>query len=128
MIKLSCLVAVILLPFNLQGQNAHITQLEKNNIQLDSLDKSWLIENNSFLMDMSSLSKMDTTAMNRAIIEMSTKLLSNNLIDISEEEAKKKKDLITKIIHGALDYHGLEEEKMLSAMSWYNMIVREIKI
>lgn len=113
---------------SMYGQNIYIDQLEKNDVQLDSLDKNWLIDNNSFLVDMSNLAEMDTTAMNKAIIQMSTKLLSNELTDISETEAKNKKELITKIIYGALDHHGLEEEKMLSAMSWYNMIVREIKI
>ena len=54
--------------------------LEMSNIQLDSTDRVWLNENSSFLVDMTSLAKADTTAMNRAIIQMSTKLLSNNLI------------------------------------------------
>lgn len=126
--KFLLLALSIFLSVSVQGQNDYISQLEKQGIQLDSLDKNWLIDNNSFLVDMSNLVKIDTTAMNKAIIQMSTKLLSNELTDITEEEAKSNKELITEIIYGALDRHGLEEEKMLSAISWYNMIVREIKI
>gem|GEM_PF-5468915 len=81
------------------GQNTYVTQLEDYDIELDSLDKSWLTENSSFLIDMASLAKMDTTAMNRAIIQMSTKLLSNKLTEISKEESLAQKELITKIIY-----------------------------
>ena len=105
-----------------QSIDKHLLLLEESNIQLDDTDRAWLLDNSSFLIDMTSLAKMDTTAMNRAIIQMSTKLLSNNLTEITDEEARSKKELITEIIYGALDYHGLESEKMLSAMSWYNMI------
>ena len=127
-IKLSVIIAAVLLSIGMYGQNNYITQLEKNNIQLDSIDKEWLLDNSSFLIDMSGLAKMDTTAMNKAIIQMSTKLLSNELTEITDEEARSKKELITKIIYGALDYHGLKQEKLLSAMSWYNMLVKEIGI
>ena len=65
----------------------------------------------SFLMDMTSLAKMDTNSMNRAIIQMSNKLRSNNLIEISEEEAKNQKELFAEIIYGSLDYHGIESDK-----------------
>lgn len=128
--KIKCLwiVVITFLSSSVYGQNMHLQQLENSNIQLDTLDQNWLIDNNSFLVDMASLAKMDTTAMNKAIIQISTKLLSNELVDISEDQAKSKKDFITKIIYGALDHHGLEDEKLLSAMSWYNMIVKEIGI
>lgn len=128
--KIKCLwiVVITFLSSSVYGQNMHLQQLENSNIQLDTLDQNWLIDNNSFLVDMASLAKMDTTAMNKAIIQISTKLLSNKLVDISKDQAKSKKDVITKIIYGALDHHGLEDEKLLSAMSWYNMIVKEIGI
>lgn len=127
-IKSLLIVVITFLSSTAYGQNMHLQQLENSNIQLDTLDQNWLIDNNSFLVDMASLAKMDTTAMNKAIIQISTKLLSNNLTDISKAEAKKKEGLITEIIYGSLEQHGLEEEKMLSAMSWYHMIVREIRI
>lgn len=116
--------------YNAIGQSfdKHFSLLQDSNIQLDSTDQAWLKDNSSFLTDMTSLAKVDTTAMNRAIIQMSTKLLSNNLTEITDEEARGQKELITKIIHGAFDHHALVEEKKLSAMSWYNMIVKEIKI
>lgn len=126
--KFVILALSIFLTASVQGQNEYIEQLEKQDILLDSLDKDWLLDNNSFLIDMAGLAKMDTSAMNKAIIQMSTKLLSNRLVDVSEDQAKEKKEVITKIIYGALEHHGLEDEKMLSAMSWYNMIVKEIKI
>ncbi len=128
--KIKCLwiVVITFLSSSVYGQNMHLQQLENSNIQLDTLDQNWLIDNNSFLVDMASLAKMDTTAMNKAIIQISTKLLSNKLVDISKDQAKSKKDVITKIIYGALDHHGLEDEKLLSAMSWYHMIVKEIGI
>lgn len=111
-----------------QDQHEGISTLESQGVELDMLDKAWLSDNTSFLIDMSTLVQMDTTAMNKAIIQMSTKLLSNELIEITEEESRMKEELITEIIYGALDHHGLESEKMLSAMSWYNMIVKEIGI
>lgn len=77
---------------------------------------------------MTSLEKMDTTSINRVIIQISTKLLRNNLNEIKVEEARSKEELITEIIYVSLNYHGFEGEKMLSAMSWYNMIVKEIEI
>lgn len=119
-----------LLGYSLLAQNfdKQFALLQDSDIQFDSLDQERLKDNSLFLMDMSSLAETDTTAMNRAIIQMSTKLLSNNLTEITDEEARVKKDQITKIIHGAFEHHGLSEEKKLSAMSWYNMIVKEIKI
>jgi len=128
MSKYLLIISTVLLSISMYGQNTYVTQLEDYDIELDSLDKSWLTENSSFLIDMASLAKMDTTAMNRAIIQMSTKLLSNKLTEISKEESLAQKKLITKIIYGALDQHGLGNEKKLSAMSWYNMIVKEIGI
>lgn len=128
MSKYLLIISTVLLSISMYGQNTYVTQLEDYDIELDSLDKSWLTENSSFLIDMASLAKMDTTAMNRAIIQMSTKLLSNKLTEISKEESLAQKELITKIIYGALDQHGLGNEKKLSAMSWYNMIVKEIGI
>lgn len=77
---------------------------------------------------MTSLEKMDTTSINRVIIQISTKVLRNNLNEIKVEEARSKEELITEIIYVSLNYHGFEGEKMLSAMSWYNMIVKEIEI
>lgn len=77
---------------------------------------------------MTSLEKMDITSINRVIIQISTKVLRNNLNEIKVEEARSKEELITEIIYVSLNYHGFEGEKMLSAMSWYNMIVKEIEI
>lgn len=111
-----------------QNQALQFSTLTEVGIQLDDIDKKWLSEHESFLNDMSNLAKMDTSSMNRAIIQMSTKLLSNDLIDISDERARENKALIKTIIYGALDDHGKEAEKSLSPMSWYNMIKREIKI
>lgn len=124
----SSMLLIITIALSAQSPDECIARLEIHNISLDSTDKNWLKENSSFLVDMSSLAKVDTTAMNRAIIQMSTKLLSNNLTDITDEEARSQRKLIVDIIHGAFDHHGLPEEKKLSAMSWYNMIVKEIKI
>ncbi len=111
-----------------QDVEEHIVILEEEGVRLDSLDREWLKVNSLFLIDMASLAKSDSDAMNMSIIQISTKLLSNDLTEISDEEAIKKSELITKIIHGAFDDHGLKDEKLLSAMSWYNMIVKEIGI
>ena len=111
-----------------QDVEEHIVILEEGGVRLDSLDREWLKVNSLFLIDMASLAKSDSDAMNMSIIQISTKLLSNDLTEISDEEAIKKSELITKIIHGAFDDHGLNDEKLLSAMSWYNMIVKEIGI
>lgn len=111
-----------------QDYSSNLKTLDENNIELDSTDRSWLTKNSSLLIDISSLVKVDSTAMNRAIIQMSTKLLSNKLTEITEDEAKHQKELISEIIYGSLDAHGLKDEKLLSAMSWYNMIVNEIRI
>ena len=40
---------------------------------------------------------------------------------LSNEEARKHEEKITEIIHGAMKRYGLEEQMVLSALSWYNI-------
>lgn len=125
---IALLVSLSCISIKAQSSDELIDDLIASNILLDDTDKSWLKENNSFLIDMASVAKMDQQPMNRAIIQMSIKLLSQDLLDLSDEEAKYQNEQLTTIIHGALDHHGLKDEKLLSAMSWYQMIKSELRL
>lgn len=124
----SLILVFTVMTVSAQNYEKCIEKLELNNVSLDSIDRIWLENNMLFLRDMTSLVEMDTSGMNRAIIQMSTKLLSNNLTEISSEEVEIQKEFIGRIIYGAFDDHDLAEEKKLSAISWYHMIVNEIRL
>lgn len=125
---ISIILCTFCLSLNAQSSDDLLDDLIAYNIQLNDTDKSWLKEHKSFLIDMISLAGMDDEPMNKAIVQMSIKLLSHDLIDLTDEQAKEQNVLITTIIHGALDDHNLTDEKLLSAISWYHMIKREIKL
>ncbi len=116
------LIMFIVFSTSVNAQNENLATLHKEGIQLDVIDKKWLSDNTSFAIDMIELVQMDTSSMNKAIVQMSLKLLSHNLMGLTEEQYNENKVLLNEIIYGALTHHGLKEEKLLSVKSWYNMI------
>lgn len=110
------------------AQDKALQTLKDKGIRLDTVDIAWLRANSSFMTDMSALVMADTTALNRAIVQMSIRLLSHDLDDIPSDKINDHRETLTKIIHGALDDHSLRAEKSMSAVTWYHMIKSELRL
>jgi len=105
---------------SIYGQNINTRSLEEK-LSLDQTDIDWLKNNPESIAEIQSFMVADTSAFSRYSAEVIIKLESNKLQGLSNEEARKHEEKITEIIHGAMKRYGLEEQMVLSALSWYNI-------
>jgi hypothetical protein len=101
--------------------------LKSHGISLENTDIQLLSDNPSFCDELTLLVKTDTTAFSIASAQILIKLESNELFNLSPEQIDSNEALLTGIIHGAFKEHGLGDQTLLSAKSWYQIFMAQMK-